>query len=77
MSQEQRILTRVMLGYSLLTEGKTLLENELRERLCTNSKYFVEGKDEGSTLVKFTSDTQTLNMTAFEIVFKLKEPIKK
>lgn len=64
-------------GYSLLTEGKTLLENELRERLCTNSKYFVEGKDDGSTLVKFTSDTQTLNMTAFEIVFKLKEPIKK
>ncbi len=64
-------------GYSLLMEGQTLLENELRERLCTNSKYFVEGKEEGATLIKFTSDTQTLNMTAFEIIFKLKEPIKK
>lgn len=62
-------------GYSLLMDDESLLETELREKLCTDSRYFVEGKEEGSTLVKY--DTSTLNTTAFEIVFKLKEPIRK
>ncbi len=63
-----------LVGYTLITD-KNLLEREFQNRLKDST--FFDGGPEGSTLVKYTPETGSLNMTAFEMRVKLKTPIKK
>jgi len=58
-----------------LVVGANLLEKEFQKRL-KNSKFFSDAND-GSVLVKYTPETDALNLSSFEMLIKLKEPIKK
>ncbi|MDR0932878.1 MAG: pilus assembly protein PilM [Victivallales bacterium] len=61
-------------GYTLIM-GENLLEERFLKQL-KGSKFF-EDVEGGSSLVKFTPETDTLNLSSFEILVKLKESIKK
>ena len=55
--------------------GANLLEQEFQKRLKGST--FFSDADDGSVLVKYAPETDTLNLSSFEMLVKLKEPIKK
>ena len=63
-----------LVGYTLIM-GANLLEKEFQKRLKDST--FFSDADDGSVLVKYTPETDTLNLSSFEMLIKLKEPIKK
>lgn len=63
-----------LVGYTLIM-GANLLEQEFQKRLKDST--FFSDADDGSVLVKYAPETDTLNLSSFEMLVKLKEPIKK
>ena len=63
-----------LVGYTLIM-GANLLEQEFQKRLKDST--FFSDADAGSVLVKYAPETDTLNLSSFEMLVKLKEPIKK
>ncbi len=64
-----------LVGYTLVLQDRDLLENELSNRI-KSSKFF-SNADDGSVVKKYERNTDMLNMTSFEMLVSLKEPIKK
>ena len=63
-----------LVGYTLIM-GANPLEQEFQKRLKDST--FFSDADDGSVLVKYAPETDTLNLSSFEMLVKLKEPIKK
>ncbi len=65
-----------LVGYTMVIDGNDLLETKFRNKLKT-SKFF-SSEEDGSVQLKYVPDKPGLfNLTSFEMLVKLKEPIKK
>lgn len=64
-----------LVGYTLVLQNRDLLERELRNRF-KGSKFFSDAED-GAVLDKYVPNTESLDMTSFEMHVTLKEPIRK
>ncbi len=63
-----------LVGYTLV-KGRSILERELQKSL-KDSKYFSDA-DDGSQLKNYIAPKDSMNLSFFDLVITLKEPIKK